>query len=75
MLAPPVLIDDIGQRNAADWPKPAHRVANRQQGIRVDAGRQTERGLRFRFELQVKRRQRRAEAGARDASSMFCTAG
>src|SRR5205085_11301692 len=33
------LVDDIGERDAAYWPKPSHGVANRQQGIRLDAGR------------------------------------
>ena len=42
-LTPPVLIDDIGQRNAADWPKPSHGVPDGQEGIRVDARRQAER--------------------------------
>ena len=61
-LTPSVFVDDIGERNTADWPEPAHRIADRQQGIRMDAGRQPERGLRFFLELQVQRRQSRAEA-------------
>jgi hypothetical protein len=36
-LAPPILVDDIFKRNMVDWPKPAHRVADWQQGVRVDA--------------------------------------
>jgi hypothetical protein len=32
-LAPPIFVDDIGQRNTANGSEPAHRVANRQQGI------------------------------------------
>jgi hypothetical protein len=31
------LIDHIGERDTADWPKPAHGVADRQQGIGVHA--------------------------------------
>ena len=46
-LTPPILVDDIGERNTADRPKPSYRVADRQQGIGVDAGRQAECGLRF----------------------------
>ena len=57
-LAPPVLKHNISE---ADWPEPSHVVADRQQRIRVDAGRQAESGLRFRLELQVQRRQSRAE--------------
>jgi hypothetical protein len=61
---PPILADDIGERDAANWPKPPHGVADRQQGIRLDAGRQAERGLGLLLELN-----------ALAASSMFCTAG
>jgi hypothetical protein len=60
-LAPPVFIDDICKRDTADWPKPAHGVADRQQGIRMDAGRQSESGLSFLLELQIQRRQGRAQ--------------
>jgi hypothetical protein len=48
---PSILMDDISQRDTADWPEPAHRVADRQQGIGVDTGRQPERGLRLLLEL------------------------
>ena len=61
-LAPLVFIDDIGQRDTADWPEPAHWVAYRYQGIRVNAGRQAEGSFGFVLELQVQRRQCRAEA-------------
>ena len=44
-LAPPILVDDIGERDTADWPEPALGVADRQQGIGVDVRRQPERGL------------------------------
>jgi len=57
-----IFVDDIGQSHTADWPEPAHGVADRQQGIRVDAGWQSECGLRFLLELQIERRQCRAEA-------------
>ena len=63
-LAPSVLVDDIGQRNTANWTEPSHVVADRQQRIGVDAGRQSECGLRFLLELN-----------ALAASSLFCTAG
>src|SRR5712671_1431003 len=46
-----VFVDDIGERNTADWPEPAHEIADRQQGIRMDAGRQSESGLRFPLDL------------------------
>jgi hypothetical protein len=29
-LAPPIFVDDIGQRNTADWPEPAQRIPDRQ---------------------------------------------
>jgi len=61
-LAPSVFVDDIDQRDTADWPEPAHRVADRQQSIGVDIGWQAECGLSFLLELQIKRRQSRAEA-------------
>ena len=61
-LAPPILVDDIGERDPADRPEPPDRVADWQQGIRVDASRQAERGLRLLLELQIKCRQIRAEA-------------
>jgi hypothetical protein len=32
-LPPPILADDIGERDAAYWPKPPHGVADRWQGI------------------------------------------
>jgi len=65
-LTPLVFINDIGQRDAADWPEPAHGVADRQQGIGMDAERKAECGLRFFLELQIQRRQSRAQA-PRDA--------
>jgi len=74
-LAPQVFIDHIGERDTADWPEPAHRVADRQQSIRVETGGQSERGLSFLLELQIQRRQGRAEPERLPASSMFCTAG
>src|SRR4051794_35564373 len=36
-LTPLILVDDVGERDAAYWPKPSHGVANRQQGIRDSA--------------------------------------
>jgi len=60
-MAPTILVDHIGKRNTMDWPEPADWVADRQQSIGVDAGRQAERGLRFLLELQVQRCQCRAE--------------
>jgi hypothetical protein len=59
-LAPSIFVDNISERNTADWPEPAHWVADRQQGIGVDAGRQSERGLGFLLEIQVEFRQCRA---------------
>jgi hypothetical protein len=46
-LALSVFVDDIGQRNTANWPEPAPGIADRQEGIRVHAGRQLKIGLRF----------------------------
>ena len=52
-LAPSIFEDDLGKRNTANWSEPAHRVTDRQQGIRVDARWQAERGLGFFLELQA----------------------
>ena len=52
-LTPPILVNDIGEGYTADWPKPPHRISDRQQGIGVRAGRQSERGLCLLLELQV----------------------
>ena len=46
-IAPPIFADDISESDTADGSEPSHRVANQQQGIGMDAGRQSERGLRF----------------------------
>jgi hypothetical protein len=61
-LAPLVLIDDIGERDTANRAKPAHGVADRQQGIGVETGRKAQSRFRFLLELQIKRRQSRAQA-------------
>src|SRR5271165_2979472 len=61
-LAPLISVNDIRKRDTADWPEPTHWVADRQQGIRVDSGRQSECGLRFLLELQIQGRQSRTEA-------------
>jgi hypothetical protein len=61
-LAPRVLKDDIGERNAANRPEPSQGIADRQQGIRVETGRKAQSRLCFLLELQVKRRQCRPEA-------------
>ena len=50
-LTPPIFIDHIDERNTADWPEPSHWIADRQQGIGIDAERQAECGLRFILEL------------------------
>ena len=62
MLPPSIVVDDIGERDTANRPEPAHRIADRQQGIGVDVRRQAKRGLRFLLELQLKRGQSRAKA-------------
>jgi hypothetical protein len=46
-LAPPVFVDDIGQRCRPKRPEPAHRIADRQGSIRVNARRQSKCSLRF----------------------------
>jgi hypothetical protein len=46
-LTPPISVDDIGERNTANWPKSAHGIPDRQQCIRAHAGWQPECGLRF----------------------------
>ena len=61
-LAPAILVNDIGQRDPANRPEPSHRIADRQQGIRMDTGWKAQSGFRFVLELQVQRRQSRAEA-------------
>ncbi len=49
-LSPSIFVDDIGQRDTADWPEPAHRIPDWQDGIGMRAGRQAECGLRFLLE-------------------------
>jgi hypothetical protein len=44
-LAPAILVDDIRERDTADWPKSTHWIVDRQQGTGVDTGRQAECGL------------------------------
>jgi hypothetical protein len=38
-LAPSIFIDDIGQSHTANRPEPPYGVADREQGIRMDAER------------------------------------
>src|SRR5215472_5332345 len=65
-LAPPVFVNHVVQSNPADRSKPPHRVADGQQGIGVETGRQAEGGLHLHLKLQIKCRQGRAETeGAR----------
>ena len=45
-LAPAVVVHDVGQRPAADGAELPHGVADGQDGVGVDAGRQAQRGLR-----------------------------
>jgi hypothetical protein len=73
-LSPPIFIDHIDERNMTDRPKPSHRVADRQQGIGVDTGRQAEHGFSFLLNANTAC-QSRAEVRALAASSIFCTAG
>src|SRR5215469_9458287 len=61
-LAPPIFVNDFGQRNTTDGSEPAHWIPDRQQGIRVDVRWQTQRGLGLLLELQVQRCQSCAEA-------------
>src|SRR5947209_11089582 len=49
-LSPLIFENDIGEGDTANRPEPTHRVADRQQSVGVDAGRQTECSLRFLFE-------------------------
>jgi hypothetical protein len=51
MLAPPIFVNHIGERNTADGPEPAHGVADRQQSIRMDAGWQAESGLSCKYSV------------------------
>jgi hypothetical protein len=53
-LAPPIFVDDISESDTADGSEPSHRVANQQQGIGMDAGRQSERGLGFLLKISSK---------------------
>jgi hypothetical protein len=62
---PPLISEgDIGERNTADWSELTHWLADEQRGIRMDVRKQPERGLGVFLELQIKRRQSRAEADA-----------
>jgi hypothetical protein len=68
---PSIFIDDIGESDAADWSEPAHEGADRQLGIRVETGRQSERGLHFLLELQIHVVRVAPRPSALAASSMF----
>ena len=61
-VAPPIFVNHIGQRDTANRAKPPSRLTDRQRGIGMHAGRQPERGFCFLLELQIERRQVRAEA-------------
>jgi len=61
-LAPTILIGDIGERNTANRPEPAYKVADQQQGLGMHAGRKAQSGLRFFLELQAERCRCRTEA-------------
>src|SRR5205823_11038979 len=61
-FAPPVEIDDIRKGPAGDRPEPPHRVADRQDCVGVEAGRDTHRLLCLLLVLQMPRRQSRADA-------------
>ena len=74
-LAPSILVDDICERNTANRPKPAHRIPDRKQRIRVDAGRKAQSSLRFLLELQIKGCQSRAEAECSRRQQHVWTAG
>jgi hypothetical protein len=52
-VAPSVFVDGIGQRNTTNRPESAHRVADREQSIGMDARRQPERGFGFLVEVQI----------------------
>src|SRR5258708_5598660 len=60
-LAPPVEIDDVGERPAADRPEAPHRIADRQDGVGVEPGRDAHRGVDLLLVGDVPRRQGRAE--------------
>src|SRR5262249_30290940 len=60
-LTPTVLADNVINRNTANRPETAHRVADRQKGIRVHVGRQAESGLDLLLETQIERRKGRTE--------------
>src|SRR5258708_29594932 len=60
-LAPPVEIDDVGERPTADRPEAPHRIADRQDGVGVEAGRDAHRSIDFLLVSDVPRRQGRAE--------------
>jgi hypothetical protein len=65
------LVNDIGQRHTAHWPKPSQGIADWQQGIGMDVRRQAKCRFGLFLELQVQRRQRRATPSALAASSIF----
>ena len=59
---PAVLIDDLVERLAADRPETAARIADRQDRVGMRVRRQAEDRLDLLFEIEVQRRQGRAEA-------------
>ena len=59
---PSIFVDDFSERHTAYWPKPSHRVTNRQQSLGMDVRRQTQHDLGLLLELQVQSCQSCAEA-------------
>jgi hypothetical protein len=74
-LAPLVFVDDIRERDTTNRLKPAHGVADWQQGIRMDARRQSESGLPSFSNCKYSVVNVAPRPSARAANSMFCTAG
>src|SRR6516225_3457657 len=60
-LAPPVEINDVGERPATERPKAAHRVTDRQDRIGVEALRDAHRRIDLLLVCNMSCRQRRAE--------------
>jgi hypothetical protein len=74
-LTPSVFIDDISERNTADWPKTAHWVADRYQGIEWTPGGKPSAASASFSNCKYSVVRVAPRPSARAVSSMFWTAG
>src|ERR1700730_10696881 len=60
-LSPSIFIDNLGEWYSANWPESSQGIPNWQKRIRVHVGRQAKSSFDLHLEIQVQRRESRAE--------------